>query len=276
MSGPELRIEGSEVRVRSGRKTLATAPVSDFVRTVAGAWGSGPDILLPRGVRLVRQRGDTLAVAVEVPPGARRVRWIADDSKEDYGREAKYGEFYLAFPFVVVLLVLVGNRPTGMQQLFYRTAPLQSPDDPLLLPNMYNVAKGYGQLSWLCLQHLRVRPSGSPGQTIAEVIDHTFSAAFNRSADVHEGNSYWEMMRDVDPRIASIEAWERATRENRFFPLLVPWRLAETSVRAELDSMLTQVDAGLPPDPTATHLAGLVTRTRATRKRRRVSAHTEA
>lgn len=272
MSGPEIRIAGSEVRVRSGRKTLATVPLGDFVRTVASASGSGPDILLPRGVRIFRQHGEVLGVVVEVPPGARRVRWITDDSEAPYGKGARYRELYLAFPFVLVLLVLHRGRPTGHQQLYYRTAPLESPDDPLLLPNMYNVAEGYGQKCWLCLQHLKARPHWAPGQTISAAVDHVFSAAFNRSSDIHEGNSYWEMMRDVDARVGTVEAWEKSTRADRFFPLSVPWRDAETTVRAELDAMLTQVDARLPPEPTAAQLAGLVTRARAARKRRRTPA----
>jgi hypothetical protein len=260
MSEPELQITGGEIQVRSRRKTLATARLGDFVRALAAASGSGPDVVLPRGVRILRRRGEMLGVAVEVPPGARRVRWIADDSTAPFGAGARYHELSLAFPFVIIVLVLHGGRPTGLQQLFYRRAPLERPDDPLLLPNMYNVAKGYDQMCWLCLQHLRVKPDGSPGETISAAVDHVFSAAFNRSSDVHEGNSYWEMMRDVDARVSSIEAWENATRADRFFALSVPWRSADTSVQAELDSMLAQVDTGLPPEPTATHLAGLVTR----------------
>jgi hypothetical protein len=260
MSEPELQIAGNEVRVRSRRKTLGTAPLGDFVRALAAASGSGPDVVLPRGVRILRQRGEMLGVAVEVPPGARRVRWIADDSKAPFGPRAHYREVYLGFPFVIIVLVLHGGRPTGLQQLFYRRAPLERSDDPLLLPNMYNVAQGYGQMCWVCLQHLHAEPDWSPCQTISAAVDHVFSAAFNRSSDLHEGNSYWEMMRDVDARVGSIEAWQEATRADRFFALSVPWRPAGTSIHAELDSMLARVDAGLPAEPTATHLAGLVTR----------------
>jgi hypothetical protein len=268
VSAPELRISGSTVQVRSGRSKLAEVPVADFVRAVARASGAGPDVLVPRGVRVSRQCGEVLAVAVELPPGARRLRWIRDDSAEPFGKGARYREVQLAFPFVIVLLVLHRGRLTGHQQLYYRTAPLASPDDPLLLPNMYNVAQGYGQRCWLCLQHVRQQPDWTPDQTISAAVDHIFSAAFNRSSDVHEGNSYWEMMRDVDPRVASVEAWEEATRASRGFPLEVAWRPAGTSVRAELDSMIGQIQTSLPPKPTATHLAGLVTRARSSRRRR--------
>ena len=268
MSEAELRIAGSKVEVRSGRSKLAEVAVGDFVRAVARASGAGTDVVVPRGVRVSRQLGDVLAVAVEVPPGARRVRWIRDDSDEPFGDGAEYRDVLLAFPFVIVLLVLQRGLLTGQQQLYYRTAPLASADDPLLLPNLYNVAKGYGQTCWLCLQHVPQRPGSTPDQTISTAVDHTFSAAFNRSSDVHEGNSYWEMMRDVDPRVASVEAWEEATRADRCFPLGVAWRPANTCVRAELDAMLGELHASLPPEPNATHLAGLVTRARGARRRR--------
>jgi hypothetical protein len=268
VSEPELRISGSTVQVRSGRTRLAEVAVSDFVRAVGRASPAGPDVVVPRGVRVSRQLGDVLAVAVEIPPGARRVRWIRDDSAEPFGDGAEYREAQLAFPFVIVLLVLHRGRLTGQQQLYYRTAPLESADDPLLLPNLYNVAKGYGQRCWLCLQHVKQQPEWTPDQTISIAIDHTFSAAFNRSADVHEGNSYWESMRDVDPRVSSVEAWEEATRADRCFPLGVAWRPAETCIRAEFDAMLAEIHASLPPEPNATHLAGLVTQARGARRRR--------
>jgi len=268
MKEPELRISGTTVSVRSGRTRLAEVGVSDFVRALGRASPAGPDIVVPRGVRISRQQGDVLAVAFEIPPGARRVRWIRDDSAEPFGATASYREVQLAFPFVIVLLVLHRGRLTGQQQLYYRTAPLESADDPLLLPNLYNVAEGYGQRCWLCLQHVRQRPEWTPDQTIANAIDHTFSAAFNRSSDVHEGNSYWERMRDVDPRVASVDAWEEATRADRGFPLGVDWRPAGTSIRREFDTMCAELGAALPPEPSATHLAGLVTRARGARRRR--------
>jgi hypothetical protein len=76
------------------------------------------------------------------------------------------------------------------------------------------------------------------------------------------------MMRDVDSRVGSVEAWEEATRASRGFPLEVAWRPAGTSVSAELDAMIGQLQTSLPPKPTASHLAGLVTRAGSARRRR--------
>ena len=265
---PELRIAGTEVTVTLRRKTLARATLADFVASVARAGAAWPDLILPSGVRIFRPRGDCVGVAVEVPPQARTVRWIEDDSKGHFGRGTKYRECYLAFPYVVLLLVLRRGRPSGWQQLYYRRAPLESAESQeLLLPNMANVALAYHQRCWVCLQHLPPPRNGSLANTVGGVVDHVFNAAFNRSADAHEGNSYWASMRDLDPRVASLGAWEAATEKNRWFVLDVPWKPAGTTASAELVSMLDHVERPLCETPTAKQLAGLVTRASAQRRR---------
>jgi hypothetical protein len=265
---PELRIAGGEVAVSVGRKTVARAAIGDFVATVARAAADGPNLILPSGVRLYRPRGPFVGVAVEVAPQARKVRWIEDDSQQPFGKRARYRERFLAFPYVVLLLVLRGGHPTGWQQLYYRRAPLESElDQELLLPNLTNVARAYEQRCWLCLQHLARRPDATLAGTIRATVDHVFNAAFNRSAEVHEGNSYWGTMRDVDPRVATLDAWEEATRQNRWFALEVPWKSAETTASSELAAMLDQLERPLCEAPTASQLAGLVTRAGARRKK---------
>ncbi len=149
MPEPELRIIGDSAHVRLGRKKLASVPLADFIRGVAQASPGEEAVLLPPGVRLMKRRGKVIALALELAPQARRVRWLADDSEAPYGKDARYRDAYLAFPYVVVLLVLHEARLTGQQQLYYRRSPLEAPDDPLLLPNHFNVAAGYGQRCWL-------------------------------------------------------------------------------------------------------------------------------
>jgi len=266
---PELRIAGEEVAVRMRRKTLARATLADFVASVARAAADGPDLILPSGVRIYRPRGEVVGVVVEVPPQARAVRWIADESKVPFGEGTLYRECFLSFPYVLLLLVLRHGRPTGMQQLYYRRAPLESLEEQeLLLPNMTNVALAYDQRCWVCLQHLPRARNTSVPSTIRNVVEHVFSAAFNRSAEVHEGNSYWGAMRDLDPRVASLDAWEEATRANRWVALDVPWKPAGATASAELTSMLDRVERPLCEAPTAEQLAGLVTRAGAQRRKR--------
>ena len=257
-SSPELRIRGDRVSVRQGRKVLVEAPLDGFMKSLVRASDRDlePDVL-PRGARLWWRRGDAVAVAVEVGPQARTVRWLADDSEVPFGRGARYRDAFLSFPYIVLLLVFRGGALTGLQQLYYRNDSLDAGGE-LLLPNLYNVAEGYGQRCWLCLQNLRdVGRLPSWSSKIAAVGDHVFSAAFNQSSEMHEGNSYWGAMKTLDPRVKSVEAWEAATRENAWFALDVKWRPAGVTASVELRSMLDCVVA--PSNlANATDLAGLV------------------
>ena len=243
MSEAEIEIVGESVTLRQGGKTSVAAALADVVREIAGAVEHPPSCgILPKGVRVWRERGDAVAVAVEVEPHARSARWLADGSRAHYGYRARYEWRFLAFPYVVLLLVFRRCGLTGWQQLYYRRQPLEAGED-LLLPNLFNVARGYGQRCWVCLVNLRDLSRLSWAAKIGAVVDHVFCAAFNRSSEVNEGNSYWSAMRTIDPRVASTEAWEQATRENPRFPLEVAWQPAGTTVSAELGAMLDNVVA---------------------------------
>ena len=269
MSAPQIHIEGGEVVVSHvGGKTIEMS-IADFVERVGTKhdWGPGCGTL-PVGVRRWTQRGDTVGLAIEIPPCARSVQWVADDSPAPYGDAAVYERRYLSFPYVEILLVLHGGELTNQQQLFYRREPLGD-DDALLLPNLLNVSpEAYGQKAWLCLANLRTIGKESWQQKIASVVQHTFSAKFNRSSEEHEGSSYWQLMRDVDLRVSSVAAWHEATRQNPCFALDVPWKRAERGLTDELGAMMEQVQAATTLR-TAEELAGMLAAGNGRRRRRR-------
>lgn len=240
----EIRISGGRARISQRRKLLLDVPIEKLALAIARAADRTPGLgVLPRGARYLLERGDATAVAVEIEPHARTVPWVADDSPVPYGRGARYRSYFLAFPYVVLLLVFHRGVLTPYHQLYYRTRGLEV-DDELLLPNLYNVAQGYGQQCWVCLQNLPPRAGrGSWTEKVDAIIEHVFTAAFNRSSEEHEGNSYWGTMRDVDPRVRTVEAWQVASHENQLFPLGVAWKPAGTSVARELGSMLDRVVA---------------------------------
>jgi hypothetical protein len=244
---PEIQIADGRAVVRHGGKTLAEAPLGTFVRQIADASDrrQGLGILPPR-VRYCCQRRDATAVVIEVEPQARTVNWLADGSKTPYGRGAQYRRHFLSFPYIVLLVVFRGGALTGYQQLYYRNAPLGE-DEALLLPNLYNVAQGHGQRCWLCLQFLPDLSELPWPKKIDAIVDHVFSAAFNQSSERHEGNSYWSAAKAVDPRVATLEAWEQATRENRRFALEVPWKPAGESATGVLMGMLDRVVSPFNP-----------------------------
>lgn len=239
---PEIRIRGQKVSVRMGRRKVADASLDELIQAI-DLTGSAPrDVfeIRPKGVRLWVERRDAVAMAVELAPHTRTVRWLADDSKAPYGPKATYERYFVSLPYVVVLLVFRGGSLTGEHQLYYRRESLDVGDE-LLLPNLYNVATGYQQQCWLCLQNVGDLAELPWHQKLERIIDHTFSAGFNRSAEEHEGNSFWSAHAAVDPRLGTMEKWQQESRENRRIALEVPWRSANTTAKAELASMLDRV-----------------------------------
>ena len=240
---PEIRILGDRVEVRQGRKTLQQAPLAAVLAAVAATAQHAPSCgIVPQGVRLWYERRDAVAVAIEIPARARTVRWLSDRSPAPYGRRARYEECFLGFPFMVILIVLRRGELTGVQQLYYRREPLDAGEN-LLLPNLCNVAQGYGLRCWLCLQNLQPLVRLTWPQKVAAIAEHVFSAAFNESSERHEGNSFWTSHPPVDPRVATLGAWREATRKNAWFALELPWRPAGTTASVELASMLDRVVA---------------------------------
>jgi hypothetical protein len=172
-----------------------------------------------------RGRRPATGVVIEMPPGPRQVRWISDDSDDPFGPDCEYREYRLSFPWVVLVIVFVNGQLSNLQQAFYRTKAIESLDDELQYTNLLNVAQGYDQDSWVCLVNLR-RCLGEMDwdERIRTVTEHFWRAAFNRSSEEHEGNSFWGNLRGLDARVESPEAWEAATRDDPYFTLRCPGR----------------------------------------------------
>jgi hypothetical protein len=265
----DLRIEiaADQVICRQDGSDVCSAPLNEFLTALIERADLFPmPEAIPEGVRFVRRRGDGVVLAIEEKPQVRTVRWLADDSLAPFGRGAVYRSARLAFPFVVAILAFRGGSLTGYQQCFYRTAPLSQPSDPLLVPNLYNVASGYGQQCWLCLANLKtdLRPL-SWNDKVREIRRHLWGAGFNRSSEVHEGMSYWTANRSLDRRFETLEAWERASREDPFFPLNVAWTPAEKTVGDVMEEMIASI--GPPPPATVPQLVNLLNTLRAIARR---------
>ncbi len=238
----------SAVWRRDGRM-MGSTPVRHLLDRVV-ATGSGPATwrVHPPNVRLMAERagGTVLGAVIEMPPGPRVVRWIADDSPDAFGAEARYRQRRLSFPWVVLFLVLRDGMLTGMQQAFFRSTPIESLDDHLSFTCLLNCAQAPAyedQESWVCLVALSNRSLRrlSSSARLKAVTDHFWHAAFNRSAEMHEGNSYWESAASIDARLASADAWEEATCADPYFALQVHWRRASRTVGGTLEYMLDRV-----------------------------------
>jgi hypothetical protein len=237
-----IEVRGEQVTWRRNGRAGGAISVSELMGR-AGQAGVPPQCwrLYPHQVRLMAERrgGEVVGVIIEMPAGPRHVRWITDDSPDPFGGNAKFIARYLSFPWIVLLVVFSHGDLSNVQQAFYRNAPIRSLDDELYCTNLLNVAKGYQQDDWVCLARLhgQLGELGWPAR-IRAVTDHFWSAAFNRSSEVHEGNSRWGSAKPVDPRLANAAEWEAATRVDPYFTLQVPWRRARQSVGATLEAML--------------------------------------
>lgn len=252
-----IEITGDACAVIQEGVKVASAPLVDLLTVLQAQTEQTPLELISDGVRHIRRRGDCVAVVVEEMPAARTVRWLADDSPEPYGPKAIYRPANLSFPFLVVVLVFLRGALTGYQQCFYRNAPLAALSDPLLLPNLYNVAERSGQICWLCLANLAptIARMGWPRKLDA-IHKHLWGGSWNRSSEVHEGNSYWSRPA-VDPRVSSVEAWERHTAADQRFATTVPWKPAGTTVEKVMNQMLDSC-APLRTPKTADDLAAII------------------
>lgn len=256
--GLAVELRGGDVVWRRNGHVLGQGSVRQMTD---GILRRGPSrdrwVVTPPNVRLHVARGPATAVVVEMPPGPRAVRWIDDDSPADCGPATHCGEYRLAFPWIVLVVVFLGGELTGVQQAFYRTEPLRSLEDELCFTNLLNVARGYDLDSWLCLANLERRMRRLPlDRRVHAITEHFWHAAFTRSSEVHEGNSHWSTGA-VDPRLRSPATWAAATAADPYFVLGIRWRPTPHRLGDTVASMLERVAAWRPIE-TAEQVATLL------------------
>jgi len=275
-AGPEcaVTIEGSAIRATSPEGQAAEMSLKRFGELLAPPHMSTCGAILPDGVKLIESRGPVTVWVHETPPRIHSLKWIAGDSATPFGSGTKYRTVRVALPYVVVLAVFE-PREHGLQQLsarnecFFRVAPLASADDELLYPALLNCSKftpPEGKpLSWICTAQMNRAPFANEPDTprrlrlgFQELMRCLFETGFNFSSEHHEGASWFTESARVDRRIATIEAWERATAEAPTFVLDVPWLRTGLSLRAVLERIFGNARARRPALATARDVARLV------------------
>lgn len=226
-----------------------SVPLSQYAARLTRLADQGEkDEPIPTGVRFLIHRYPASLLVIEEPPHVRMVQWIADGSTEPFGPQAEYRRVRLAFPYVVIIAVFLHGSLTTRTQCFYRTAPLTGRSDRLLVPNMHNVDRREDLPCWLCLKKLdRLSATESWKKKVEFIRQHFWNATFNRSAALNLQHSYYWKMKRLDPRIAKLDAWETASRENPLFPLDVPWLPVAQTLGEIMTLMLDKTAA--PHDP---------------------------
>jgi hypothetical protein len=243
MSPPTVTIEGNEVRAALPEGVAASMKVKSLLERIQPAVPDSRGTILPDGVKCVLPVGNGCIVVHQTPPRVYNFLWIAADSKAEYGPGTSYRRVRLGLPYLIVLAVFElarGGLPrlSSRNECFFVNEPLdvKGLDTELCYPALLNCSRfpdGPGHpLSWICTQHLP--PSEwaraenldqSLRLGLQALLRHLLETGFNRSSEHHELNSWFaeSVTARIDPRIASVEAWESATAEDPLFVLEVPW-----------------------------------------------------
>jgi hypothetical protein len=238
-----VTIEGEEARAVLPEGPTGTMKVEELVARLQPGMPDSCGAMLPDGVKCLLPASFGFVLVHQTPPSVFSFRWIARGSKSAYGPGTEYRTIKIALPYLIVLAVFErarGQIPrlSSKNECFFSTAPLdaQGLDTQLCFPALLNCSKfpddGKHPLSWICTQHLESGEFASPPSVDRSVRDglrallrHLLESGFNRSSEDHELSSWFSesVEAGIDPRIASVEDWEKATAEDPLFVLDVPW-----------------------------------------------------
>lgn len=191
--------------------------------------------VLPPGCRWYGTRRKAEVLIIEEPPQTRRIRFAPRTKRA--GDEAPEQHYELAFPYVIFALFFMANDYEEMK-IFYRPAPLSSVEDALYLSNLFNVqiSLGHRAHNRACL---RPKPDvfGLPlHEKVQRLISHFWDTEFN--LDIEDNG--FELYAARNPVLASLQQWEKESRDDPLFVLQIPWEPAQVSMMELADSMLTE------------------------------------
>ena len=241
---PTISFDGDAVNVMSPEGKSASMKLEDLFEAPARRMNTC-GVVLPTGVKLIYSDGPHTVWVHEAPPRVVQFKWLSADSPVPFGEGAKYRMVRIALPYLVVLAVFEKGRLTDANECFFRVAPIESEDDPLLYPALLNCSRFQPPdgrpLSWICTQHLdrqfmRERdPSKRMRLGFKSLLFCLLETGYNRSSEHHEFSSWHTESTRVDPRISTIEKWQEASDADPMFVLDVPWIPTGMSVKAVVE-----------------------------------------
>ena len=261
--GNTARLTGADRSRQSG--PLRQVALKDLLGGIASSVDSAQrdtTIFLPFGTRYVQVRGASTGVVVELPPDIRRVTW--SPTKMEDGE--KYTAYWLAFPYTIhicVFYTIKGDEAYsgGLEEMrvYYRNAPLRSPDDALYIPNLYNVQVD-PVLTSNCRACLRGHPEDLENLPVAEQVDTLLNFFWETGFNLDIEANGFERASNLDPRISSLEAWAEASQADPLFPLQINWEPAGCTPRQVMDRLIDMRDTDAKPLQSASDLADLMYR----------------
>lgn len=269
-----LLVRDSAIHTVSAEGVAAGMTLEHLFAMAAGL-GAGATAVLPDGVKIVFQRGPFTIWVHQCPPCVRTLEWIAANSKEKFGTGTKYRKVTIALPYVIVFSVFhpAAEGCTTLakhNECFFRNAPLTSADDELCYPALLNCSKFNAAiqpakpLSWICTQYLdrgfeaESDPNRCQRRAFKALMACLYETGFNYSSEHHEESSWFTESRGIDPRVATIEAWQAASAADPLFVLDLPWLPTRMSVAQVAERTFGILNATGPDLRTAKALARFV------------------
>jgi hypothetical protein len=247
-----VTIEGDLVRAILPEGSEASMKLEELFERASPGVPDSASVILPDGVKCSLPTPNGCILVHQTPPRVYSFHWIAADSDAEYGPEASYRQVRLALPYLIVLAIFErarGGIPRLSQrnECFFLSQPLdrRGLDTQLCYPALLNCSKfpdhPQHPVAWICTQNLPYRELSqlptleqSLRVGLEALLRHLLESGFNRSSEHHELNSWFSetVAAGVDPRVANVEAWERATAADPLFVLDVPWLPTGMSLQA--------------------------------------------
>lgn len=273
MPAARVTIEGSAIHAVSPEGKEASMPLDEFFKRVRGARMDTGDMILPDGVKTIISDGVFSIWAHETPPQIFNFKWIADGSPAEFGEGTEYRTVKIALPYLIVLAVFCPDKLgrvtlSNFNECFFSTGPLKSLDDELCYPALLNCSKFEPQegnpLAWICTQYLNRSFDREPDTNkrlrggFKSLMNCLLATGFNYSSDRHEASSWFTESRSVDERIATVDAWQEASKANDLFGLQVSWLKTGLSLRQITERIFKNHHAGAPAPDNAAAVARIV------------------
>lgn len=194
--------------------------ISNLIGNPQLIWEDGKIIVYPNNTKFFHCHGRQAILIIEDKPTVRTVKF----SHHSPGNDLNKSSYRLAFPYIIYLIRFI-EGPAGWLynalSVSYRNSPLESISDEVFHPNLPNISEG---VHAVCMPY----PDGdkSLSKAASLVINEFWASEFGD--DLMDG---WYNNCELDGRIETLSAWEKASRNDPFFPLTVKWANTNTLKR---------------------------------------------
>jgi hypothetical protein len=278
----QVLIEGEDVIVVSPEGQRHTLPLASLWSLAVPPRPDSRGCIHPTGVKHYAPFPGGLVAVHQTAPRVWSFKWLDPSSAAEFGEGATYREVRLALPYLIVLAVYEGfggpRQPvlSGWNECFFALAPLEQEGlaTPLYFPALLNCSRFDDEdrpLSWICVQYLGKKPTVDLTHPagldrglrtgLSALLQHLLETGFNRSSEHHELNSWFTetVKARVDPRLANVETWERASAEDPLFALDVKWLPVEKTLGQVIERIAKSRGNGQAGLCSAADVARLVT-----------------